>query len=57
MRWTIRHLQGAAFSAERYAMRTLRLWQFSTFLRLVQIGLYPSDWGGGKLDALPTGEP
>jgi putative transposase len=53
-----RHMDCVHFHLVKHGYVTFaRDWQFSTFLRLVQIGLSPSDWGGGELDALPTGEP
>jgi putative transposase len=52
-----RHIDYVHFNPVKHGYVTFtRDWPFSTFRRLVQSGLYPSNWGGGDTDDLPTGE-
>jgi putative transposase len=52
-----RHMDYVHFNPVKHGYVTFaRDWPFSTFRRLVQAGLYPSDWGAGDMEDIPAGE-
>ena len=52
-----RHMDYVHFNPVRHGHVTLaRDWPYSTFHRLVKVGLYPADWGPGDVQDFPTGE-
>jgi putative transposase len=52
-----RHMDYVHFNPLKHGYAAFaRDWPFSTFRRLMQAGLYPSDWGAGDIDDFPTCE-
>jgi putative transposase len=52
-----RHMDYVHFNPVKHGHVTFaRDWPFSTFRRMVQAGLYPSDWGAGVIKDIPAGE-
>jgi putative transposase len=52
-----RHMDYVHFNPVKHGHVTFaRDWPYSTFHRLVKLGLYPADWGAGDVNDFPTGE-
>jgi putative transposase len=53
-----RHVDYVHFNPVKHGLVAFaRDWPYSTFHRLVKLGLYSADWGAGPTEAFPAGEP